>query len=308
MKRNTSNTVWMLLGMSVAMASILTNDVLADNGLDALKSIAQGAKALQDKMKQGAQIPPSGASDGAVEQGAIGANPFGETDEAALKTARGKMDVVGVKIGTSLDEALRALKAHNPKLVVVQKHVQTFSRADNKPHPVLHFFATGERPRAVEQIYLTTSLPPAQRVVHVDRQVAYQISNAPTVSATLAALRSKYGEPLPGVSDAPNNRKLLWIVGKGAGGNNTCNGFDLRFQAWPLSKNNTIRKGCGFVVSARVRPFNENPLLVTELAIGITDFRMASQDLDSAYQYFEKASKIREGNEVEEAKKRAPKI
>lgn len=307
MKRNTSNTVWMLLGMSVAMASILTNDVLADNGLDALKSIAQGAKVLQDKMKQGAQIPPSGASDGAVEQGAIGANPFGETDEAALKTARGKMDVVGVKIGTSLDEALRALKAHNPKLVVVQKHVQTFSRADNKPHPVLHIFATGERPRAVEQIYLTTSLPPGQHVVHVDRTVTYQISDAPTVVTTLAALRSKYGEPSSGISDTPNNRQLLWIVGMGAGGNNTCNGFDFRFQAWTLSKNN-IRKGCGFVVSARVRPFNENPSLVTELAIGITDFRMASQDWESSYQYIAGASKKRERIEIEDANKRAPKI
>lgn len=290
-----------------ACATVLQPVAFADSGLDALKAIAQGAKVFQEKMKPGAQT--SAGADGSAEQGSVGTSPFGEMDAGTLKSAREKMDVVGVRIGFSPEGALKALNAHNPRLKIAKRQDQVFSRADNKPHPVLYFLATGERPRAVEQIYLTASLPPGRRIVHIDRVVSYQIDNAPTVVATLEALRAKYGEPSPGVSDAPDNRQLVWRVAMGAGGNNTCNGFDLRNPPWSFSEGrNTIRTGCGFTVSARVRPFNENPSLVTELGIGITDYRLATQDWQSSYEYLASLSKSRDKKEVENAKKNAPKL
>ncbi|MBU1224636.1 MAG: hypothetical protein KKA22_04685 [Gammaproteobacteria bacterium] len=290
-----------------ACATVLQPVAFADSGLDALKAIAQGAKVFQEKMKQGAQTAVD--PDGSAEQGGVGTSPYGEMDAGALKTAREKMDVVGVRIGFSPEEALKALNAHNPGLKIAKKQDQVFSRADNKPHPVMYFLATNERPRAVERIFLTASLPPGRRIVHVDRVVSYRIDNAPTVVATLEALRAKYGEPSPGGNDAPNNRQLVWRFAMGAGGNSTCSGFDLRNPPWNFSLGKTtIRTGCGFTVSAGVRPFNENPSLVTELGIGITDYRLATEDWQSSYEYLASLSEGRSKKEVENARRNVPKL
>lgn len=297
------------------LAAAVSPAALADSGLDALKAIAQGAKVFQEKMGQGSQTSPPESADGTAEQGTMGSsNSPGAINEETMKAARKKMDVVGVKIGTSLDEALRALKAHNPNLKVRDKHAQIFSDADNKPYPVLYFLATGERPRAMEQVYLTVSLPPRQRIVHVDRTISYRKSEAPTVEATLAALRSKFGEPIPGIRDDVNNRQLIWQVGVGARGNSTCGGSLLRIQAWNMNLaagggRANIRKDCGLVVYARVRAFNDNPALVTELAVGTSDHVMAYQDWDDSHRYLANASKNRDRIEIEVAKKRnAPKL
>lgn len=305
MKRIIFSSISILVGTILISSFSITSH--AEFNLGTLRSLAEQAKAYQEKVTQGSQT--STDPDGSAGQGGIGARPSGEMDAGALKSARETIDIVGVRIGFSPEEALKALNTHNPRLKIEKRQAQVFSRADNKPHPVMYFLATDERPRAVERIFLTASLPPGRRIVHVDRVVSYRIDNAPTVTATLEALRAKYGEPSPGQRDAPDVRKLVWRVAMGAGGNSTCSGFDLRNPPWDFSLGRTgIRTGCGFTVTAQVRLFKENPSLVTELGIGITDYRLATEDWQSSYEYLASLTESRDKKEVENAKRNVPKL
>lgn len=277
---------------------------LAD-GLDTLKAIAQGAKVLQEKMGQGTGSAPPQPGAGSDDVGVAGA-----VDESALKRARTKMDVLGVRMGMPLDEALRSLKAHNPKLKLVNIQAQRFTDADNKPHPVLYLLMTGERPRAKEQVYLMLSLPPHQRVVHIDRQVQYEKNEASTRASVLGALQNKYGETAVQHGNSDDISQLLWFVGRQPSERAACEGMSLRMAGWGLSGGrDRLRKGCGIVLRAGVREFRDNPSLVTELTVSLDDHILASQDLEDANRYFASAEKNRDKVEIEDATKRGgPKL
>lgn len=298
------------------LVSGISSAAYAEFNLDKLKAIADKAKAYQEKINQGAQTPPPPSmpsENGAGQTGNGMGNASNTVDQASVMAAREKWDVVGVRMGMSLDEALRALRTHNPKLKVSDIQGQRFIDADNKKHPVLYFLSTGERPRASEKIYLTLSLPPQQRVVHIDREISYSKNEASTYAAVLDSLQKKYGQTLVKPSGNYDDSLMEWFAGGRGQPNNptSCTGYSLRKPGWNLGSDAQAlsRKGCAMLLTARVGRFTDNPALVSGLFFSLDDNSTAYQDLVEAEKYFGNAAKIKDDVELDNARRKtAPKI
>lgn len=313
MKKKAFTSMRLLIG--IALIGSFSTITHAEFNLDRLKSLAEQAKAYQEKVNQGAQTPPSPSmlSENTAGQAGNGAtNSSSTVDQASIMAAREKWDVLGVRMGMSLDEALRALRAHNPKLKVLDIRTQRFPDADNKAHPVLYLLATGERPRASERIYLTLSLPPQQRVVHIDREVSYSKNEASTNVAVLDSLQKKYGQTVVQPSGNYASSQMEWFAGGRGQPNNSvpCTGSRLRKPVWDLGGGQSLlRKGCAMLLTARVEVFADNPALVSGLFVSLDDNFTAYQDLVEAEKYFGDAEKNKDKVELEEARRKsAPKL
>ncbi|MDY0742921.1 hypothetical protein SNE35_00315 [Paucibacter sp. R3-3] len=114
---------------------------------------------------------------------------FPLTALAADTIVLGQADIVGIKLGMKLDEAMAKLKAANPGFEI---KAQQLNVAPGKPAftHALHV-DTSKEPR--EQIHVGITMPPGeQRVWSVYRQVSFQ-GQEQEMGQLLAALRGKYG-------------------------------------------------------------------------------------------------------------------
>lgn len=305
-KRNQS-----FVALSV-MLSTLPFPAGAESALDALKAIAQGAKVLQEKM---------GQSDGAVkseqsagnDQGVFNTgDASGAVDESTLRQARKKMDIVGLRVGMSLDEAMRGLKRHNPRLMVKERLVQTFADADNKPHTWRIFLIESDRATTVETFSLFVSLPPNSRVVSIARNRKYTKENAPTMASALDALLKKYGKESLVRHEETNSsgyaiKNFFWQVGGRVEKNRLCGAAQgpegWSFEGHPRSYKDNTR--CGLAFAATVMSHQDNSALVYDVSAKVTDYNMIYQDWQSSYDYLRNASRVRDKSEIEAAKKRS---
>jgi hypothetical protein len=136
------------------------------------------------------------------------------TPEGTAKIAAkaGFLDVVGVKLGMPVKDALKALKAHNGNL---QMEPITMPAYEALPGVVMTpVFATLRNTaktadEAIEYVsFLTTFAPNEAFVWGVTRHVAFGTeASRPTVENTLAGLRKKYGPESTRYADT----RLIWV-------------------------------------------------------------------------------------------------
>lgn len=304
----------LLAAYGIAVAAATSTASFADFNLGNLKAIADKVKAYQEAAKQKPQTLPSMPNEdvpGQVENFPQGTSD--EVDEASIKAAREKWDVLGVRMGMSLDEALARLKAHNQSLKIYDKRTIKYEDADNKDHIYVAYLISGMRPntpearvKQIENVYLKISMPPRQRVISIIRVIYYPKNQAPTMSTTITALRNKYGnQPEKGSGDLGNygNRVLLWQIGKRPERNLACP------HSPPLAQPLLKDKRCEMIMlTANVQPFKDNPDVIDSLTTSLSDFMMNNRDFESAKQYFENAREARKQMELDAAKKKAAPI
>jgi hypothetical protein len=179
-------------------------------------------KALEAEKAKRAQQPPSPAQPSPAPvppPAANSANTDCCTPESLSRLAAsvGFLDIVGVKLGMTLEQAVAALKA-NPKLVIEvhDMEIEAGGKMGRRPRLILaHLPAGGRNPElwgnldgSHEAIGVRMTAPPGPMVVElVSRYVSFA-NDAPVAATTLLeALRKKYGPE----SEDQDRRQLNWV-------------------------------------------------------------------------------------------------
>lgn len=119
------------------------------------------------------------------------------------------VDIVGLEIGMTKDEAIAAIKAHDPRMEIAERPVSIVTRDSNRHQLEIGSYVKGLEAwirhgipgfdlnsEPTEKIVIHFSPPPAEhRVEFVGREVTYPALNAPDFQATLQSIAGKYGEP-----------------------------------------------------------------------------------------------------------------
>lgn len=211
--RDTSIAVFIALAVCAGPSSA------ADDFLEQMRKAAdQVGKEHMEKLKQGVQQPaqqpqqrrqrPQSPQPTSPESQTLPSQPSSQnapvpagsagdccTPETTARIAAnaGFVDVVGIKLGMPVKEAVAAIKKHNPKLQTGTSAGSSY-RFDLLPNVnfVDSVKAMGQGPSEVIDLYLT--MPPNQDVVwFVSRSIDYDGDTRPTVANVIAALREKYG-------------------------------------------------------------------------------------------------------------------
>ena len=145
---------------------------------------------------------------------------FGSPDQ--LASGPGTFDIVGVKLGMPVDEALKVLKAYNPKIqigpqsgafeILPDLEITAGYVADE----VLKSNGTYDRyPTAPERfLLLTTTAPSKAYVWAIARYITYDAANnQPLASNFVESLKKKYGPPSLDKSSIYGS-DLSWSLGQ----------------------------------------------------------------------------------------------
>ena len=148
-------------------------------------------------------------------------------DSAAVtqaQTPTAGVDVVGIKLGMSLKDAVAAIKADNPKLGLRSDTLTLEGFAQPFVTSVVADQA-GVSGQDKERIQLLVITPPSPQVVWGIRRVyTYSNQTTPSLDNTLAGLRKKYGPESVFVNPDPRDmtKNVVWVYDtsgklKGAG-------------------------------------------------------------------------------------------
>ena len=121
------------------------------------------------------------------------------------------LDVAGVKIGMSMNDAVAALKADNPRFYinVVSHQWEGFSAP---LHPFVLAQSTGDQPGDSENISLLLTMAPGpEQVWGIDRLCGYRAGNRPSAVNVVAALRKKYGPESVPPGPSLQTQNLAWV-------------------------------------------------------------------------------------------------
>lgn len=181
-------------------------------------------------------------------------------DAARAQSAGGiSLDVVGIKLGMTVKDAMLALKADNPRMTLAPATLEFEAFTE----PLLFSVAGTEAPtpgpnslpsRAGENVEILFTVPPNQEVVWaVRRTYFFAGAERPSLQNTLDALHRKYGpETMPADPDPRNPTKgIIWVYdgqGKpmGPAGQQiykTCGTFGNHFGSGGLAARNDIQTG-----------------------------------------------------------------
>lgn len=129
------------------------------------------------------------------------------------------LDVVGIKLGMTVADAMRALKADNPRMTLTPT-----SRALEGFASPLVFEVLGNEPvtagpnfttaRAGEALEILFTLPPGPEVVWgLQRNYHFATGERPSMEATIGALLKKYGPASMAPSSDPRDRtkNIAWV-------------------------------------------------------------------------------------------------
>ena len=157
------------------------------------------------------------------------------TPEATAKIAAkaGFIDVVGLKLGTSLKIALDALKAHNPNLTMDPLAMPSYEALPGTVMTPLLASKKNTNTSSAEEkefVGVLATMPPSEPFLWgMWREVSYEKEESrPTVETIMAGLRQKYGQE--SVKDVSN--RLIWM-------------YDAQGQPVPAAKANEIMNKCG---------------------------------------------------------------
>ena len=129
------------------------------------------------------------------------------------QTAAPNLDVVGIKLGTSVKAAVAIMKANNPRLMVQEQTLQ-LEGFDQLVSTAIEGSVSGEAGKDTEHFQLGVTMPPSSQVVWgINRTYTYATKNMPSLDMTIAALRKKYGpENIPPDPDPRAGTKfMVWV-------------------------------------------------------------------------------------------------
>lgn len=206
--------------VGVFATSLLTAQV--QNPIQAAKDAYNQSRRQQvQQQKQQPQQPQSSAQTGGSRAGSAAQSaptqlgPDCCTADALKRIAStvGFIDVVGIKLGMTPQEALAAIKAANPKLKIDTENARiepgdapgTFKR-----YPRFVVARTLEPPAGgMEQIALEFTLPPSPPLVgKIIRTVTFPQGQPVVITTLLDAMRKKYGQ-----ENFPRAQVRAWLFG-----------------------------------------------------------------------------------------------
>jgi hypothetical protein len=180
----------------------------------------------------------------------------------SANAADDEVDIVGLRLGMTIDEAQQAIRAHNPDLTI-QPPVQNVIRyrVGNKTHtsdPFVSHIQSAPGTKQKESIYVWFSAPPGEpRAIAIRRSHSDFEPPIPR-SNYHQALLDKYGEPSATQKDthADSARRTYWYQWHVGDGKVQCipahsGGRDVEGTFGTLSEN-TVEKG---EVLTRIRGF-----------------------------------------------------
>lgn len=292
MKKKAFTRIRMLIGM--ALISSFATTSYAQFNLDKLKSLAEQAKAYQEKLKQGS-----------TEQSSPATLPQG-MDSAAQAATGGQqqVDIVGVKIGMTPSEALKVLRAHNPKLAIIREQKVFFEDFEKQNHPwqiILQDQADNSK-STKEMVMLYVSLPPSERVVQVIRELEYpRRTGGPSVETVESMLKGKYGIPKSAKSHQVNSR-LVWHYDlpqrQGYPEPEQCYPDASVFRNFVMFINSPLPVDrCGLTMFGLIMKASGNPGVVQSIRTQLTDhafiYRSATESV-AAYKHLDQARRTQE--------------
>ena len=269
--------------------------------------------------KRGGIVPSSKAPQQSPQPAApAGENPAGVN-----------LDIVGIKPGMTVKEAMIALRADNPRLMLTPNTHQYEGFAD----PLLLYVSGLEQPgdgRGSESIDIFFTMPPSQEVVWgVKRTYSFAINETPSMQNTLEALHKKYGpETVPADPDPRSGTKgIVWIYDaqgrpmgpRGAQLYKTCGSFESHFsgtgvvndmfsgfQPGPAECKSYIVIGAG-VVGGRDPAGSQ--MVVSSLIVSVADVGRYRTAIESTRTASLSATESREKKQSDDVNKRgAPKF
>ena len=262
------------------------------------------------------------------------AQPAAPTPEAAAGIA---LDVVGIKPGMTVRDAMIALKADNPHLTLVP----SLHQFEGFPEPLMASVTGSEQqtpdpksglPRASENVMiLFTVIPKQEAVWGVQRNYTFAASERPLLQRTLDALHRKYGqESVPADPDPRSITKTIaWIYDgsgrplgpRGAPLYPPCARYSNQFGSGDLAVVNDIQAkvqppaaecGSHFIVTASVLAGLDpasSQYVVNTLIVTLADGGRYQTAIQATRAVILNAEKVREQKNAEEVNKRAaPKL
>jgi hypothetical protein len=256
------------------------------------------------------------------------------TSAMHAQTQAQSLDVVGIKPGMAMQDAMQALKADDPKFKVTST---TFKYEGFSDPLTLVVDAQDVAPTVAAQVtqpseHVQLLMTPGQAAVWgIMRDYGFPMSQKPSMQTTVDALRKKYGqETVPG-GPVPNSQTLVWIYdGQGKllgtaskGLNGTCAGTlqiyiggngataenaDLSAptpRQWPADCT-SITVITAVITSAQIAP---NQYAVSDLLVQMQDGGKYRKALDATRTVIAAAVKAREDGQVKQTDKvAAPKL
>lgn len=243
-------------------------------------------------------------------------------------------DVVGIKSGMTVKDAMQALKADNPRMKLSPSTLRLEGFSDD-----LMSYVVGAEPqtpgpppgytiaRAGEKVTIAFTLPPNQESVWgVERVYNFATAERPALQVTLDALTKKYGPETTRLNAGPNSNHITWVYnaqGKpmGPGGaqlNKACT-FPV-LAAITGNPANDINNGtrwpadCNSVtivsadISAGQDPASSQYVVVT-MTVSVADAARYHAAMEATRAVVLKATKSREKTETDQVNQRkAPKL
>jgi hypothetical protein len=138
------------------------------------------------------------------------------------------VDIVGLKLGMTADEAIAALRAHNPGFSLHELSLDvTIADSNRKPLKVARYVkevrgiwdqgVKGHNlnaPLWKDQIVVIFAPPPADhRVQHIRRIVRYHPGKGPDFDGVVNSIAQKYGEPTQSRKQSKTSLMQLWLHG-----------------------------------------------------------------------------------------------
>ncbi len=243
----------------------------------------------------------------------------------SVRAAGATLDVAGIKIGMSEDDAIAALKAHNPRLNLAQPA----HKIEGISESVLPLVTGMVMPTGTldgETVTLLFTMPPSRKVLWgIQRTTNYLAPHRPSTEATIAALRDKYGPenvPLnPGMTG-----NLAWVFD--GNGNPLAPGaakqaymlcmtrMQLHFGSNDIESFNDIQTGLRgpaadatkiILITASVQstqPNPSSPSVVVNLNVTINDGTIYGPAIEATRAQVLQAVKARENKENSDVNKR----
>lgn len=281
--------------------------VNADFGLQNIKGLSEKIKAYQERTQQPTQAPNPGNTQEHTDNPLTNTMPeTAKNENKNIETGshrQERLDVVGVKIGMRLEDAIKTLKQHNQELKIVNKNEVRFSDADNTPHTYYIQLQGGNSKNIIESIQLIVSPPPGTRVVSINRNITYQnITLAPTMRNTVDALFKKYGHP---IEDRSNKHAVmhLWRNGQGTYPRHLqCEG--LTPHEWIRAINGESKLGrdtCGAILTAGVVRNPNNLEIAKSTSVLAVDWDVVNNELSSSRNYLSGIAQSRDKQELNKA-------
>lgn len=216
-----------LIFVLLAACAMATPALPAQSILEKLKQVAEQVQQniQAQQQRHGSQSAPTSTATTAQPAGSPA--PV-NLDSPALEALYRKLDVGGVQLGMTPEQAQAALQSRNRALVKSQGQPFAFTDLPN-----VEFTSHADFVAKDEHVILGLTLQPMQpEVLSIFRGTKYDADHMPSAKNTVAALQAKYGpESLLEDSPSANEIFILWI-------------FDERGNLVPKARAEKIRS-CG---------------------------------------------------------------